>query len=395
MFLSDTHLPQILPPAAYVDDAWFKAECEGPLARSWHLVATTADVPAVGDFVTLRLLGRPLLVSHTEAGPRVFLNVCAHRLAQLTSAPSGRMCRLKCQYHGWEFDADGSTRKIPDAPGFRPLERGQFGLSRLETATCGRLIFARFARTGPTLTEFLGAEKECMEVAFAADSQPAASLETEVEANWKLVVENNLESYHVGEVHARTLGPMPDEKDCRHELTKNQSVFEAPGDVPGVLGSLQRGLLAGLGFPVTRRYRHCLLLPNLTWSRVDGLSAILTFEPLSATRTRLTLRGFFPPRVSHAPLRGWLLRQMLKVQMAFWKRVWEEDLQLYPTIQAGLASPDLPGTGLLSRREERVHHFQVWLRNRTGPVGSPPTAASEGIAHEAGTTPELMAEPAR
>ncbi len=372
MFISDTHLPQIMPPAAYVDDAWFQAERDGLLARTWHLVATTADVPAPGDFVTFRLLGRPLLVSHTEAGPRVFLNVCAHRLALLTSAPRGRMCRLTCQYHGWEFDADGNTRKIPDAPGFRPLERGQLGLVRLETATCGRLIFARFTRTGPTLAEFLGAEGPRMEVAFAADCQPAASLETEVEANWKLMIENNLESYHVGEIHAHTLGPMPDEKDCRHELAADQSVFEGPGDVPGLLGRLQRGLLEGLRLPVTRRYRHCLLLPNLTWSGVDGLSVIQTFEPLSAARTRLTLRGFFPPRISRAPLRTWLLRHMLQGQMAFWKRVWQEDLRLYPSLHAGIASPELPGVGLLSRREERVHHFQHWMLERTGPSAPPP-----------------------
>jgi choline monooxygenase len=372
MFISDTHLPQILPPAAYVDEAWFRAERDGLLARTWHLVATTADLPADGDFVAFRLLGRPLLVSRTEAGPRVFLNVCAHRLALLTSAPRGRMCRLKCQYHGWEFDADGNTRRIPDAPGFRPLERGQLGLVRLETATCGRLIFARFARTGPTLTEFLGAEWPRMEAVFSPDSRPACSLETVVDANWKVVIENNLESYHVGEIHARTLGPMPEEKDCRHELAADQSVFEGPGDVPGLLGRLQQALLAGMGIPVTRRYRHCLLLPNLTWGGVDGISVVQTFEPLSASQTRLTLRGFFPAPGRRTPLRTLLLRNLLEGQMAVWKRVWQEDLRLYPALQAGIASPELPGAGLLSRREERVHHFQRWVQERTG-ASVPPT----------------------
>jgi hypothetical protein len=41
--------------------------------------------------------------------------------------------------------------------------------------------------------------------------------------------------------------------------------------------------------------------------------------------------------------------------------VWEEDLRLYPDLQAGVMNPQHPGMGLLSRREERIHHFQEWV----------------------------------
>ncbi len=364
MFLSDTHLPQILPREAYVDPGWFTAERDGFLAEAWHLVGTTTDIPTVGSFITRTLLGRPLLVSHTEAGPRVFLNVCAHRFALLTAATRGQMCPLKCQYHGWEFDADGATRRIPDAPGFRPLERGQLGLVRLETATCGQLIFVRLSRIGPTLEEFLGAEEPAMAEAFSPASRAAGSFETEVNANWKVVIENNLESYHVSEIHARTLGPMPAEEDCGHELGTSQSAFVGPGGIPGLLGRLQDSLLRGVSLEPTGRYRHCLILPNLTWGGPDGIKVVQTFEPLSASQTRVTLRFFFATPAVRAPLRTALLHVLFRGQMGFWKRVWQEDLRLYPSLQAGVESPELPGHGLLSRREERVHHFQHWIQNR-------------------------------
>jgi hypothetical protein len=57
--------------------------------------------------------------------------------------------------------------------------------------------------------------------------------------------------------------------------------------------------------------------------------------------------------------------------------VWQEDLRLYPDLQAGVTNPVLPGPGLLSRREERIHHFQRWIADRVGSAEAPEHAISE------------------
>ena len=45
-----------------------------------------------------------IFVHNADGEPRAYVNCCPHRLSQLTHAERGRQCRLKCQYHGWEFD---------------------------------------------------------------------------------------------------------------------------------------------------------------------------------------------------------------------------------------------------------------------------------------------------
>ncbi len=378
MFLSDTHLPQLLSPEAYTDRSWFDHEIGSVLSPGWQLVTTLAEIPRVGDFVTGRLLGHDVIVHRTEDGPRAFLNVCPHRLSLLTGLPRGHQCRLTCQYHGWEFASDGSTRRIPDAPGFRPLEKGALGLRRLQCETLGQLVFVRLVDGDAPLGGMFGERLADVERAVAGRHRLVVSWARDVGANWKVIVENNLESYHVGVVHRATLGSMPDEERCDHEFSPVHSRFRAPGGVAGPVGDWQRALLRRSGLEPSGTYHHCLFLPNLTVLWMDDIAAVQTFEPTAPDRTRVTFRGFALRGERPTPLSGGLLAWAARRHLLFWKRVWEEDLRLFPDLQAGLANPVRPSNGLLSRREERIHHFQRWIRDRVG-AGHPVGVGQDGI----------------
>jgi len=376
MFLSDTHLQQLFPPASYTSPAMFEAERERLLLPAWHLVTTMAEIPRVGDFITSRLLDHDIIVHHTEEGPRAFLNVCPHRFANLSSHRDGRQCRLTCQYHGWEFGADGSTRRIPDAPSFRPLEKGAFGLHRLYCETFGQLVFVRLGLGQTALDARFGPRHDDVSRAVASEHRLVVSWSREVAANWKVIIENNLESYHVGVVHRSTLGSMPDEEVCHHELSPVHSRFTAPGGVPGFIGDLQRTLLRRVGGEPSRKYHHCLFMPNLTVLWMDDISAVQTFEPMTSRTTRVTFRGFALYGSRRGPVVERCLRWLAARHLRFWGRVWEEDLRLVPDLQAGLENPVLPSPGLISRREERIHHFQRWVVDRLADAADGSTAVN-------------------
>ena len=109
---------------------------------------------------------------------------------------------------------------------------------------------------------------------------------------------------------------------------------------------------------------------------MDDIAIVWTCEPIAVDRTRLTLRGFAMQSRGHAPVRDALLLWAGRRHLEFWRRVWEEDLRLYPDVHEGVSSPMLPGSGLLSRREERVVHFQRWLHDRMGSDAAEPFNAS-------------------
>jgi phenylpropionate dioxygenase-like ring-hydroxylating dioxygenase large terminal subunit len=365
MFLADSHLPQLLPREAYFSREWYDREIEQIFLPSWHLVGLTSDLKKDGDYFTSTLFGRPLLVCRLEGEFRAFLNVCAHRYSLLTSRPCGNNPTLRCQYHGWEYDANGRTRKIPDAPNFRPLDRESAALKRYRVAACGQLLFVSLAEEGPSLAEHLGPNFALAEKWFPRTAR-AGSMRSTVAANWKVVLENALESYHIHSVHQKTLGDFPDEDSCRHELHDGSSLFESQGAAPSAMRAAFEFLHARVGLRPTRRYLHLLTYPNLTFSIHDALISLQVITPLSPSSTEIRSMAFVRQGPASAALWNVLLRMASPLEQLFWLRVVREDLAILPQVQQGIEAAEAPTGGLLSRREERCAHFQAFVARALG-----------------------------
>src|SRR5688572_8444021 len=126
MFIHETHLPQVLTPEEYTSEDHLDKEMGAMFHDSWQFVGTLTDIPNDGDYFTFDLFGKPLIVWNQGGEIHAFLNVCPHRFSMLTHHKCGHSKeRLTCQYHGWEFDETGNTRKIPDARSFKPMKQGE------------------------------------------------------------------------------------------------------------------------------------------------------------------------------------------------------------------------------------------------------------------------------
>jgi phenylpropionate dioxygenase-like ring-hydroxylating dioxygenase large terminal subunit len=367
MFVSDTHLPHLLRPEAYRSVEQHERESRELFARGWHVVGSTADLPRAGDFFTLRMADVPLLVRNCDGEIGTFLNVCAHRFCEIASDRHGHHDTFACQYHGWEFDASGETRRIPDAPSFKPLQKGMLCLTRYRTALCGQLIFVSLEKDGPGLEEFLGPSHAIYEKLFDDRHEQVVAWDTECDANWKAGVENGLESYHVSCVHAGTFGVTPDAADCFHELHDDHTLFRTAPTPSGTwLARVEEEFARGIGEVPTHDYMNLRTYPSLTCSRTDTVTFVQSILPLSPTRSIHIYRLFMPrPAVGRVWSR-WLHRWMRPQIAAYWRKVFGEDQMILPRIQAGLNSPVLPRGGVVSAREERIFHFQKYVVDRCG-----------------------------
>jgi phenylpropionate dioxygenase-like ring-hydroxylating dioxygenase large terminal subunit len=388
MFVSDTHLPQLLPPAAYHDAAWHQRELDRVLRPAWWAVATRDEFPHDGSFVTFDHVDGPVILRRSGPAIRGYRNVCPHRLAKLTARACGTCATLTCAYHGWQFDDSGATRRIPDAPSFRPLEKGRLGLDCLRVETVGGIVFLTFDAAAPPVREWLGDEAERIEARFGPRTRTLYRVDIDIPVNWKLVVENNLESYHVSTVHAATLGGYPDEAACRHDLAPGGSRFTGPGG--GTLWCRWRIALAHLlGHAPGNAYTHTVVHPAFTWLCVDLLSGFQSIVPTGPHSCRMAVRfGTLqaePPR----PFADRLARLGMAGELRFWRRVIAEDLAVLPQVQAGVAAPRHPGPGLISRREERIVHFQRWLLHHMSAAPHDRESAAPSAA-----TPDRTACPA-
>jgi p-cumate 2,3-dioxygenase alpha subunit len=205
-----------------------RAEIERIFNRSWLYVGHESEVPHRGDFVRRTVGLRPLFFvrSHTTGEVKVFYNSCTHRGATICRRDRGNGKTFQCFYHAWTFDSDGALIGVPDEQCFGPVfDKSKHGLVEVPRQESYRgLIFASYDPHVEELTDYLAGARgyidammDAAEVAadFAGGANGNGSGEGAtplqvlrgthqygIKANWKLLVENSFDGYHLGPTHA-------------------------------------------------------------------------------------------------------------------------------------------------------------------------------------------------
>jgi phenylpropionate dioxygenase-like ring-hydroxylating dioxygenase large terminal subunit len=363
MFTHQEHLRHLLRPEHYCSEEHYRAELRHLFLPAWHPLATVHDLATPGDFLTFDMFETPILVRNFDGELRAFLNVCAHRHSRLTDKPRGHSDRLQCQYHGWEYDKDGRTGKVPEARAFRPWDRENACLKPLRVATCGEIVFVCLSESAPPLQKWLAPVWDVWSAGFAPPYRPAAIWEQDFPCNWKVVLENSLESYHIPLVHPKTFGDYPDEPICWHELDPRFTSFKTipPHDFAGRSSDW---IVRRLGGTVRHEYWHRVLHPHITESSLDVHRLLMCVFPTGPTTCRyrsilFTLHGRRP-----GPLTWSLARFLRWITIRVAKQVYAEDGSIYASVQNGLRSS--PHPGVIGTREERVFHFQQYVLDGVG-----------------------------
>ena len=363
MFHNTTHLPQRLENDDYSCPDRFQKELDRLFLKGWQFIGDTSQLTREGDFFTTEIFGRPLICWLQNGEPETFLNVCSHRLCTLTDKAAGHFAgRMKCQYHGWEFDCQGNTCKIPDAQSFRPLTKQLVQLKKYRTERVGKLIFVSFEEDPPALKEYLGATMydRCTEW-FSDRYIPTMSLDRVLDCNWKVIVENALESYHIETMHTKTFKQAIPAEDLYHRFYDYGSELLMDYAQWGADRHLEWAINRWFGMKPTYNWRHMLRYPNifiLNSSLVTYIQAVVPISPTSS----LSMMRIFNYAGDRPSLRNWLGSRMLRIgAKKTVGTVVMEDYEMYPNIQKGLSADAWPGEGLISVREERLFEFQEYL----------------------------------
>ena len=204
-------LPDI-PVTNYLDPERWEAERD-VLFRRYPLIAAHGSRLAPGHALALNLAGLPVVLTRNQVGEvAAFLNVCRHRGMRLLEEGEGRRCNaLVCPYHGWSYELDGALKNI-SRPEFFPdvgeKERASLALRALPCEERHGLIWVLPDPEGSMdLDSWLGALGEDFDYLGLARDRCWHHSERQREANWKLIIDAFLESYHVRVLHRNTVYP--------------------------------------------------------------------------------------------------------------------------------------------------------------------------------------------
>lgn len=195
-----------IPATHYTDPERFDREMAAIFARLPLPVAPSELLPAPRLAVAHDGYGLPLLLTRDDDGrAHVLANVCRHRGTRLV-APSAEPVpakRIVCPYHAWAYKAGGELSGLPRADCFPGLDKADYSLRRFPSLESGGLIWV-----GPEENSDF-ADAAALTPDFEAFGMGRLHLYArrthDVTANWKLIVDAFLESYHVQRLHADTI----------------------------------------------------------------------------------------------------------------------------------------------------------------------------------------------
>ena len=240
--------------SVYTDPEIFELEMKRIWERTWIYVGHESQVAEPGQYYATTIGRQPVLLTrHSDGEIYVLYNRCAHKGAQLVGDTCGKVKELKCCYHGWRFNLDGSLLSIPlehgyDGTGF-DREGPEANMQRAPRYGSYRgFVFASLSAEGPDLETWLGGVASSID--NMVDRAPEGALEVtggvfryEHDCNWKFFVENLNDMMHPMVAHQsssltarmvakKTLAedaPVPSAIEIISPFTESYSFFDDMG----------------------------------------------------------------------------------------------------------------------------------------------------------------------
>lgn len=354
-----------LPSRFFYDPAIFEAEKEAIFYPAWHFACHPNEIAEPGQFVTVDIFEQSVIVVRERDGEvRAFHNVCQHRGNRLVTERRGEVRTFVCAYHAWTYGLGGELRGAPRTERLDRFDKSKFGLRPVQVEQFAGFVYVNLAPDATPMAElFPGAEAFFLDLCpDMADMQLDSEEDMIVPVNWKVIVDNAIESYHVmlsGPCHKELADFLDFEKDlpiCR-------------GNWWTLGGPIKPGLDHMFGVPITdepyqtETYMNWWLFPATCLYVVPYTDLVSTFLIIPQGPEETLVRfGYYTPNRPETRITA-ACKEWMNGGLG------PEDIELNITVQQGLKSFGFDqGRYMIdpersAESEHAVHHFHTLVHD--------------------------------
>ena len=337
-----------LPSKSYTDNEFWEKECNTVLSNGWLFIGFVHELTKPGDVLPIFIAGKPILLVKNENNKiTAFHNVCSHRCLKLVSEKKNVGKLIRCPYHSWSYGLEGNLKSAPHIGGINQHKPKGFnfknhGLKPIRIHIWHDWIFINLNGKAKKFEEYAKPLFSKFKDIDFDKLKYAATLDFgKINTNWKFLIENFIEPYHVQFVHKTTTNqPLKDHYtivdgicygsgvDVKQEDNKNASALS----VSSKYLSLFPNFIIGTYYPnQVGVYLNVPISPSIT----------------SQKRIIYTANGKV------------MTKEESDVAKKIWWSVHKEDHEICERLQEGRASPASNEGGLLSPYWEKgVKAFQ-------------------------------------
>lgn len=352
------HSPFGLSGRFYTSRSYFKHEKATVLAKGWHCLGRADEIPDAGDYFTTQILHEPLLVVRNDDGAvRVFSNVCRHRAMPVAEGQGNRKLFV-CSYHAWSYGRDGRLVRAANMEN-TGFDKATCRLPVISSEVWQGFIYANLDDDAEPLAPQLVALEELVGPYNAESFRIVHSAEEEWLCNWKCLVENFMEGYHLSVVHPETLRGYTPTELCT-KAASGDAFTSYHANYPESIQSRGNG---APGLDQEQRHRSALynVFPTQVVSQSASLLVSLSLRPLSVDRIKV--------RWTMSVYGDDLTEEIINERIALWGEVNREDREKLERLQLALGSSRAVAGPLASDNfEGTIHDFHKFLARPDGVI---------------------------
>jgi phenylpropionate dioxygenase-like ring-hydroxylating dioxygenase large terminal subunit len=380
-----------MPAARYTSSEYFALEQVHIFGKSWLFAGHLDEIPEPGCYMRWHNAGDPIVIVHGMDGQvRAFYNTCRHRGAPVVTEDFGKSSRLMCSYHNWTYKTDGSLVGVPERQDFpADFDMSCRGLLPVRCEMFGKVIYVNFDSQAMSLMDWLGPlAREWEEFAFDR-VKLATRYSFDLNCNWKVAMEANMEVYHVPFIHPDTVAPLVDSKRNLNTLYPNghaRMMAPPPQDssrehvraIENPPGWQSIETVGELGRTCTQSYT---LFPNWVSPLSNFFVPPLVFWPTGLGTTRLELVTMALDWGDAEAPDLWTVPDETKPNGRDMSAIIQEDTQFGEAIQKSMESAGFKSVPL-SYQEARIYSFHQTCDKMIGLDRVPKELAVEQVIGE-------------
>ena len=283
----------VLPLEAYTSRDWFDREQERIFSRTWAYAGFAEDISEPGQYISVQAgLNNIFVVMGRDRRLRAFHNICRHRGTQLLRAVGKTQRAIVCPYHDWTYDLEGCLISVPSSDSeFPGLDTSSLGLKRASVDLWRGMLWVHPDEHAGSIMEWFG-DIEPHLGPHAVDElveYKDGRTEHTIKANWKIVVENYIDGYHLAHLHSGTLA-MYDHSRIESGFVGPHFAFREP-----LAPDFAEDVEANTPFPLVVRPDQAgawvpMLFPGIGLGENESSWSVFHVTPLAPDRTRVVIR---------------------------------------------------------------------------------------------------------
>jgi phenylpropionate dioxygenase-like ring-hydroxylating dioxygenase large terminal subunit len=359
-------------------------------SRYWLYAGHSCQIPRPGDWFTYAIGTDSVIVLRDEKGEiRAFHNTCRHRGSRVCPGETGNSRRLTCPYHSWSYGLDGQL--LMDSKADFGLDRSELSLHPVKVRSVAGLVFVALSDQSVAFEDAFADIERKLRPHGLERAKLAHKIDYVVNANWKLIFENNRECYHCGPNHPEyTKATYDVRRDNAHNDPQQMAEIDrlvAEANARFRALGLDEGDAQSVMTDVHWRCRRAPLMKGFTTQSLDGkpVAPLMgDFKERDAGTLRMTIFPNFwqhanddyacstrltpiGPAETHVRVCWYVDREAIEGQdytldrlLPVWQRTSEQDWEICQWNQQGVSSSRyVPGRYSLTK-EQNVAHFVDW-----------------------------------